>query len=46
MKKSYHSNAVPADEAMTTRLIDHGRSQFGSATPAIRMPLPRERDSE
>ena len=24
MKKSYHSNAVPADEAMMTRAIDHG----------------------
>ena len=24
MKKSYHSNAVPADEAVTTRAIDHG----------------------
>ena len=24
MKKSYHSKAVPADEAMMTRAIDHG----------------------
>ncbi len=24
MKKSYHSNAVPADEAATTRFIDQG----------------------
>src|ERR671913_1817387 len=24
MKKSYHSNAVPADEAVTTRAIDQG----------------------
>jgi hypothetical protein len=24
MKKSYHSKAVPADEAVTTRAIDHG----------------------
>jgi hypothetical protein len=24
MKKSYHSNAVPADDAITTRFIDHG----------------------
>ena len=24
MKKSYHSNAVPADEAVTTRVIDQG----------------------
>ena len=24
MKKSYHSNAVPADEAMITRAIDQG----------------------
>ena len=24
MKKSYHSNAVPADEAMMTRAIDQG----------------------
>ena len=24
MKKSYHSNAVPADEAATTRVIDQG----------------------
>ena len=26
MKKSYHSNAVPADEAMTTRAIDQALS--------------------
>jgi hypothetical protein len=25
MKKSYHSNAVPADDAMTTRAIGHAR---------------------
>ena len=24
MKKSYHSNAVPAEEAVTTRVIDQG----------------------
>lgn len=24
MTKSYHSKAVPADEAVTTRAIDHG----------------------
>ena len=27
MKKSYHSNAVPADEAVTTRAIDHGLAE-------------------
>jgi hypothetical protein len=24
MKKSYHSKAVPADDAVITRVIDHG----------------------
>ncbi len=28
MKKSYHSNAVPADEAVTTRAIDQGLTSF------------------
>ena len=28
MKKSYHSNAVPADEAVTTRAIDQGLCVF------------------
>jgi hypothetical protein len=32
MKKSYHSKAVPADEAMTTRAIDQ---RFRSCCPAI-----------
>ncbi len=39
MKKSYHSNAVPADEAMTTRAIDQGLCSCSSATVAILPPL-------
>jgi hypothetical protein len=35
MKKSYHSNAVPADEATTTRVIDQGLCWIGAATLAI-----------
>jgi hypothetical protein len=38
MKKSYHSNAVPADEAMTTRAIDHGLLSRSSAMLAIVPP--------
>jgi hypothetical protein len=39
MKKSYHSNAVPADEAMTTRAIDQDLRSCRSAIVAI-PPLP------
>src|SRR5215210_5293887 len=43
MKKSYHSNAVPADEAMTTRVIDQGLSCCGAAALAIAFsPEPRD----
>jgi hypothetical protein len=35
MKKSYHSKAVPAEEAMTTRDID---KVFDCRLPAIRIP--------
>jgi hypothetical protein len=34
MKKSYHSNAVPADEAITTRAIGHTRRRR-SPQPAM-----------
>src|SRR6185369_5614719 len=44
MKKSYHSNAVPADDAMITRAIDQGLCSRCSATLAISSPLG-ERDS-
>jgi hypothetical protein len=43
MKKSYHSNAVPADEAAMTRFIDHGLS-CRSATVAMSRSYQR-RDS-
>ena len=33
MKKSYHSNAVPADEAVITRAIDHGFATVSSFIP-------------
>src|SRR5881275_3593063 len=39
MKKSYHSNAVPADEAAMTRAIDQVRCGGCSANVAIRSPL-------
>ena len=35
MKKSYHSNAVPADDAMMTRAIDQGLCCGCSAIVAI-----------
>src|SRR4051812_2057388 len=44
MKKSYHSNAVPADEAITTRAIDQGLWCGCSATVAMCFPL-ETRDS-
>jgi hypothetical protein len=45
MKKSYHSNAVPAEDAMTTRVIDQGLCCC-SATLAITFSLaPGRRDS-
>ncbi len=39
MKKSYHSNAVPADEAATTRFMDHGRCAAPAAAVAT-LSLP------
>ena len=33
MKKSYHSNAVPADEAVTTRAIDQGLAAADMIAP-------------
>src|SRR5436305_15272255 len=39
MKKSYHSNAVPADEAMITHAIDEDLCCAGSAMLAIVNPL-------
>src|SRR5207248_1500332 len=43
MKKSYHSNAVPADEAITTRAIDQGLWCGCSANVAMCFPLvPRD----
>src|ERR687889_2230856 len=43
MKKSYHSNAVPADDAMITRAIDHGLCGCCCAALAIGSPLePRD----
>src|SRR3954469_9090410 len=39
MKKSYHSNAVPADEAITTRAIDQGLWCGCSANVAMCFPL-------
>ena len=35
MKKSYHSNAVPADEAMMTRAMPQGLWWCGCATVAM-----------
>jgi hypothetical protein len=43
MKKSYHSKAVPAEEAMTTRAIEPGWRRCSSAIVAIRTPsLPTD----
>src|SRR3982751_5083906 len=39
MKKSYHSNAVPADDAMITRAIDQGLWWYGAAAVAMFFPL-------
>src|ERR1051325_3222871 len=39
MKKSYHSKAVPAEEAMMTRAIDQGLWSCRSAMVAIAPPL-------
>jgi hypothetical protein len=38
MKKSYHSKAVPADDAATTRFIDQGFCVCGAATVAMAAP--------
>src|SRR5215217_5750143 len=46
MKKSYHSNAVPADDAMTIRAIDPLLRSCCPATVAIFDFSPRERDSK
>ena len=47
MKKSYHSNAVPVDEAATTLAIDQARALlgFGLATLAMVSPLRRRNSS-
>jgi hypothetical protein len=44
MKKSYHSNAVPAEEAIITRAIDIGLWRRGSAMLAMTVP-PEQKDS-
>ena len=38
MKKSYHSNAVPADEAATTVRMETGVVAPSTAASAIRVP--------
>jgi hypothetical protein len=45
MKKSYHSNAVPADDASTTLVIDPDFSRCTSATLAMQSPSKR-RDND
>src|SRR5687768_1815917 len=39
MKKSYHSNAVPAEDATTTRFIDQGLSPFAAISTITRSPV-------
>src|SRR3982751_6974957 len=45
MKKSYHSKVVPAEEAITTRAMDHGLCSCCSAIVAIRHSPPVGEDS-